>query len=275
MNAKRRPFLLLAAAATMLLASVGQVWADDFPGSKPDRRIIKTQQQVDELFEKGDYERAYFIYRNELAPLGDKYAQYMVGYMSIVGKGVVRDYIAGSAWYRLAAERGDENFTRARDEVLQLFNDEQRMQSDKKYAELRLLFSDAMIVVKLIEQDLDIVEDRVPGNTLTYSPADITAISNANRAKLADEAKDRIADRIQFLQEAAAVTEAMSAEEKARIEQALQRAQMQGIEPKRRSTRRASFPSFDDEQNYLSGRNPPDKISGNDDRTREAAPASP
>jgi hypothetical protein len=228
MNAKRRPFLLLAAAATMLFASVGQVWADDFPGSKPDRRIIKTQQQVDELFEKGDYERAYFIYRNELAPLGDKYAQYMVGYMNIVGKGVVRDYIAGSAWYRLAAERGDENFTRARDEVLQLFNDEQRMQSDKKYAELRVLYSDAMIVVKLIEQDLEIVEDRVPENTMTYSPADITAISNAERARLAKVARDRMRSRLEYVRDSVESGRFMATEELARIQQVEERAKNAG-----------------------------------------------
>ena len=32
-----------------------------------------------------------FIYREELAPLGDKYAQYMIGYMHEHGKGVDKD----------------------------------------------------------------------------------------------------------------------------------------------------------------------------------------
>ncbi|MGI9201000.1 MAG: hypothetical protein ACR2QL_08085, partial [Woeseiaceae bacterium] len=102
MKAQPRHLYQLLIATMFMMASVGYALADDFPGSKPDRRIIKTQQKVDSLFEKGDYDRAYFIYRQELAPLGDKYAQYMVGYMTIVGKGTAQDFIAGSAWYRLA-----------------------------------------------------------------------------------------------------------------------------------------------------------------------------
>ena len=167
MNAQPKLIIQLAIAAMFLVTSVGSVVADDFPGSKPDRRILKTQEKVDELFEKGDYERAYFIYREELVPLGDKYAQYMVGYMNMVGKGVPRDYIAGSAWYRLAAERGDESFSRARDEVWELFKDEQRIQSDKKYAEIRMDYSDAMIIANYIEKDLELIGRRLQRTTLS------------------------------------------------------------------------------------------------------------
>ena len=225
MSAKPRHFFQLAVATMFMLASVGYVWADDFPGSKPDRKIIKTQQMVDELFEKGDYERAYFIYRNELAPLGDKYAQYMVGYMNIVGKGTARDYIAGSAWYRLAAERGDKNFSRASDEVLQLFEEEQRLQSDKKYAELRLLFSDAMIITQLVEKDLDFVERRTTPNTGSYSgpenffSADVAALDSAERARLAGIARDRIRDRLAYLRDTIDSGRPMAADELARIRQ--------------------------------------------------------
>ncbi len=52
------------------------------------------QRKVDQLFERGDYERAYFIYRNELAPAGDKYAQYMVGFMHLTGMGIDEDPVA-------------------------------------------------------------------------------------------------------------------------------------------------------------------------------------
>ena len=46
-----------------------------FPGYEPDRKALDTQQKVDQLFDRGAFERAIVIYRDELAPLGDKYAQ--------------------------------------------------------------------------------------------------------------------------------------------------------------------------------------------------------
>lgn len=224
MNAKPRFLILLAIATLFVGTSVAAVAADDFPGSKPDRRILKTQQKVDELFEKGDYERAYFIYREELVPLGDKYAQYMVGYMNIVGKGVPRDYIAGSAWYRLAAERGDASFSRAQDEVWQRFDDEQRLQSDKKYAEIRLDYSDAMIIVRYIEQDLELVSRRAQRATLSNGLVDAQRQFDSVRPEQVEEAKQRIQSRLEFLRETIASGRPMAAAEIARIKEVEKRA---------------------------------------------------
>ncbi len=225
MNAQPKLIIQLAVAAMLMVASVGPVAADDFPGSKPDRRILKTQEKVDELFEKGDYERAYFIYREELVPLGDKYAQYMVGYMNMVGKGVPRDYIAGSAWYRLAAERGDENFSRARDEVWELFKDEQRIQSDKKYAEIRMDYSDAMIIVSYIEKDLELIGRRLQRSTLSNDLVSSQSQMDADRAQVAEEAQRRIPSRLTFLSDSIASGRPMAAAEIARIRDVEKRAQ--------------------------------------------------
>ncbi len=41
----------------------------------PDSRTMAAQDKVDALFDAGKFERAFFIYRNELVPVGDKYAQ--------------------------------------------------------------------------------------------------------------------------------------------------------------------------------------------------------
>ncbi len=201
MNAKPRLIIQLLIAAMFMVASVGSIAADDFPGSKPDRRILKTQEKVDELFDKGDYERAYFIYREELVPLGDKYAQYMVGYMNIVGKGVPRDYIAGSAWYRLAAERDDKNFLKARDEVWELFNDEQRILSDKRYAELRLQYSDAMIIANYIDKDLELLGRRAQRSALSNDLVGAQYGLNSGRPQNVEEVRERIASRLKFLQD--------------------------------------------------------------------------
>ena len=54
-----------------------------FPGDTPDQRTLRVQERVEELYEAGDFDRALLIYRDDLAPLGDKYAQYMVGFMHL------------------------------------------------------------------------------------------------------------------------------------------------------------------------------------------------
>lgn len=224
MKARPRLYYQLVVATMFLVASVGHVYAQDFPGGKLDRRIIKTQQKVDSLFEKGDYDRAYFIYRQELVPLGDKYAQYMVGYMTIVGKGTERDVIAGSAWYRLAAERGDKNFSKARDEILGYFSEEQRVSSDQAYSALRLQFSDAIIIAKLIEDDLGVISDRASSSSLAYSPTDTSTVDEEELARRAEQSMKRIQTRLTYLDYMMASGVITSAEEQARIEAVAQRA---------------------------------------------------
>jgi hypothetical protein len=66
-----------------------------------DTSTLRLQAKADNLYRKGHWERAHFIYVNELAAKGDKYSQYMAGYMCMHGKGVERDKIRASAWYRL------------------------------------------------------------------------------------------------------------------------------------------------------------------------------
>lgn len=225
MNAKPRLLIQLATAVMFMVTSVAAVAADDFPGSEPDRRILKTQQKVDELFEKGDYERAYFIYREELAPLGDKYAQYMIGYMNIVGKGVARNYIAGSAWYRLAAERGDASFSQARDEVWEQFDEELRNQSDIKYAELRLYYSDAMIIAAYVEKDLELISRHSQSSTLSNDLVDTQDQFDADPARVVEEARQRIQSRLDFLSDTIESGKPMAAAEIARIQDVEKRAQ--------------------------------------------------
>jgi TPR repeat protein len=148
----------------------------------------------------------------------------MVGYMNMTGKGVEKDYIAGLTWYRLAAERGDKNFSKARDEVWAAFNDEQRRQSNRMYGELRWQFSDAMIVAKLVEQDLAIVEQRVPENSLSLS-ADEDSVLTADQEELADTAKKRVEARLKYLRAALISTREMSVAETERIQELLARAE--------------------------------------------------
>jgi hypothetical protein len=148
---------LLSALIMVFTGLMSAVADENFPGQEPDRRVLRTQEKVDSLFEKGDYERAMFIYREELAPRGDKFAQYMIGYMYLTGKGVSQDIIEASAWYRLAAERGQEVFVGARDEVLMMLDDSALLHSDKAYRQLRSQLSDVALLSGMIQADLEIL----------------------------------------------------------------------------------------------------------------------
>lgn len=149
-------------ALVALLAT--SVHAQRVPGSwtdSPDSRTPRTlhvQRKVDELFESGEFDRAYFIYRNELAPLGDKYAQYMVGFMHLTGMGIEEDPVVASAWYRLAAERGTPEFVNVRNQLMRDLQAEDRPLSDRVYLQLRREFSDLVILLAAIKRDLSALE---------------------------------------------------------------------------------------------------------------------
>ena len=140
-------------------------------------RPLSLQVKVDRLFERGEYDRAYFIYRNELAPLGDKYAQYMVGYMHLTGMGADKDLALASAWYRLAAERGTPEFVAMRDQVMQELPSEQRVQSDAVYRELRRENSDLAVLLRSIKRHVHELQARA-GAGVTSTPASITVFSS-------------------------------------------------------------------------------------------------
>jgi TPR repeat protein len=140
-------FLLLAGA-------VDAAVAEPFPGVRPDKRLLNAQEKADQLYQKGDYDRALVVYRDDLARRGDKFAQYMVGYMYLAGQAVAQNAITATAWYRLAAERGEESFAHARDTLMDAMNDAQRRECDEMYVELREEFSDIVIVSSLIRDDL-------------------------------------------------------------------------------------------------------------------------
>ena len=119
-------------------------------------RTMRTQAKAESLYQRGDYKRAHFIYSSDLARQGDKYAQYMTGYMYLMGLGVEADPVKASAWYRIAAERRAPEFVTVRDQVLRTLNDEQRTRSDELYVELRKEYSDLLIIMELLVEDLEI-----------------------------------------------------------------------------------------------------------------------
>jgi hypothetical protein len=146
------PIQLLVLAFFAVDASA-ETSASSLSTDRNERELLSIQQKVDELFQQGEYERALFIYQHELAPLGDKYAQYMIGYMYLTGAGVAEDAVTASAWYRLAAERGNREFSAVRDDLLQRLDADGLAKSDEQYVELRKQYADIAILVRQIRKD--------------------------------------------------------------------------------------------------------------------------
>lgn len=152
---------MVAALLTFLWSSTaGAQSTGSVPEMPVDPRTQRVLDQAEEVYERTDYKRAFFIYRNELAPIGDKYGQYMVGFMYLTGKGVEEDRVAASAWYRLAAERGTPELVGARDQVMRSLSDEQRAESDKMYVELRKQYGDLVLLANAIREDYDVLRHR-------------------------------------------------------------------------------------------------------------------
>lgn len=177
--------------------------AGPFPGNAVDSKTMKIQERVEELFEEGEYKRAHFIYRNELAPIGDKYAQYMVGYMYLTGTGVQEDPVLASAWYRLAAERSYKEFLNERDQILSLFSDVDLVRSDTLYLELRRQYCDVVLLLDLIREDLDVVVEQT-GSRLAArgSPVmivDLRSGSSMSADQYFGQLSKRIEARLKFM----------------------------------------------------------------------------
>ncbi len=131
-----------------------------FPGTTPDSRTIRLQESVDELYLAGNFERALFIYEKDLAPQGDKYAQYMVGYMYLHAQGAEQDKARAFAWYRLAAERGESVLQRPQRKLIDSMSAAEIARSNNILADLRDSIGDMKLVTELIEQDLQILKER-------------------------------------------------------------------------------------------------------------------
>ena len=145
---------ILAVSALVLFAhpAAGQK-ASELSADLPDPQVLRIQQKVERLFVADEYERAFFIYVNELAPIGDKYAQYMVGFMHETGLGTSKDVIEASAWYRLSAERDTPEFVQIRDKMMGALDDTERAASDAKYASLRRIYGDLAVLMTSIKRD--------------------------------------------------------------------------------------------------------------------------
>ena len=192
-----RIYSLLIAFALLVPGLAVAEWAE-YPTDNMNSRTAQIQAKVESLYRRGDYKRAHFIYSKELAPLGDKYAQYMTGYMYLMGQGVEEDKIRASAWYRIAAERKTPEFLAVRDQLLRTLTKEQLTASDELYLDLRKRFSDLIIVMGLIVEDLPHLEVRRTGSRLSGGTGSVTVLDpNTGTAVSADHLRNRATRAVQ------------------------------------------------------------------------------
>lgn len=159
------PLLLLLSLATTVVAQTS-----DLPWAGHDSRTVRIQAKVESIYEQGDFERAHFLYVNELAPIGDKYAQYMAGYMYLRGQGVSQDPVKALAWYRLAAENGAAEFVAVRNQLMAQLSDEDLERSDAAYVALRQQYGDLAVVMSELRRDdavrnVEITGSRIKGGS--------------------------------------------------------------------------------------------------------------
>ena len=175
----------------VLLALSTAVADTDFPANAAGPSRIDIQRKVYGLFEDGQYERALIIYRKELAPTGDKFAQYMVGYMHLAGKGVDKDMPAAAAWFRLAAERREERFMRATENLYAELPLTQRLRADELFLELRRELGDANLLMSFLDEDIAALRARLRSPSLAQS-----AVDNTGNGSVSELAVVRLESRI-------------------------------------------------------------------------------
>jgi len=166
---------------------------------------MATQDKVDGLFDAGEFERAFFIYRNELAAVGDKYAQYMVGYMYLTGMGIEEDPILASAWYRLAAERGTPEFVAVRDQLLRNMTEEEMRRSDAEYIQLRAEYCDLVVLLSSLKRNVQEVEAKTGSRIQSENYAMTIIETSGVRVRSGSEyyrlLYSQIEDRLKLMQE--------------------------------------------------------------------------
>lgn len=173
-----------------------------FPGATADQGTMRAFDRVEKLYDQGDYERALLIYEKELAPLGDKYAQYMVGYMHLSGKSVPPDKASALAWYRLAAERGEPALVQARDNLRSTMSDEEVGRSNQIYVALWKKLGDTKLILDLIREDMKDLSVRTGSRIPGANSGRLTIVSMSGEDagdEYYEHLRDRINTRLEYL----------------------------------------------------------------------------
>lgn len=197
-----RAAMAIGVGSMLCVAAMAEGFSQ-FPGALADARTLDAQEQVESIYEAKEYERALLIYKEELAPIGDKYAQYMVGYMHLRGQGVEKSRPAALAWYRLAAERREPAILQARDSLFHRMSQEEIVESNRIFVELWRELGDNKLVLDLIRQDLKVLQARTGSRIANSSTSPITIVDvrrgDSSGDAYYDRVRRRVAMRMDFL----------------------------------------------------------------------------
>jgi len=192
-----------------------------FPGDPVDQRTRNIQERVEELYAVGNFRRALMIYENDLAPLGDKYAQYMVGYMHMNAQGTDEDRIEALAWYRLAAERGEPILERVRDELSAALSPSQLAVADRRVVELWRQLSDRVLILELIRRDMRILASRTGTRVIGSEPTGPTLVMRPSGELMGPtyytDLRKRLENRLAYLDAKVEISDDVLVEEIDRI----------------------------------------------------------
>jgi TPR repeat protein len=200
--------LVLALAAAAVTAQQETAPSDRevlFPDPAFDPHYQKLQRLADGYYEKGRYAKAYKIYAEDLALLGDKFAQYRAGYMSYTGQGVTADPPRGCAWMRLAAERGADQLTAASKQACAALDEAGLERARAIHGELSEEYGDRALLVRLIEEDRQQLKTvtgsrlgQTNAQTRVYDPGVRGSVNDAERYTTALE--QRIEARTRYIE---------------------------------------------------------------------------
>jgi hypothetical protein len=198
----RTPFLAVLLGFASCLVLAGEAYKQ-FPGAPLDERTMRTQERVEELYQQGEFARALMIFEEDLAPKGDKYAQYTIGYMHLNGQGTSPNSARALAWYRLAAERGAPALVEARDSLSAKLTAEEIAESSRIFAELWKKMGDNRILLDLILDDLSILKSRTGTRIPGAASGPLTVIdmsgSGAANERFYQEVEERLQTRLAYL----------------------------------------------------------------------------
>ena len=187
---------LLIAIVFAYAANAGAQMSSSDAGIGLDSRTLSVQAKAEDLFARGDFRRAHVIYLNDLAPIGDKYAQYMLGFMIGNGLGVDQDPLLASAWYRLAAERGEPaEFLAIRDESLAQLDAADRGRSDALYLGLCGKYSDIAISMREVREEFEELSQVLTGSRLGGTSSAVTVVEPRAGGSQSGDALIRRAER--------------------------------------------------------------------------------
>lgn len=234
---KTAPHILVCLQAALFLAATAHAQVYDiFPGEPVDQQTRAIQERVESVYESGDFERALLIYEKELAPIGDKYAQYMVGYMHLNAQGVPQDRAEALAWFRLAAERGEPLLEQMRDDLGAGLSAEEIAESDRMFVDLWRSMGDRALVMELIRRDMRILQaqtgTRIPGSPSSGPSLILRPSGESLGPNFYPELMSRLAARIAYLDSKVETNDAVLAAElrKIRAQEAAVKAELAAMQ---------------------------------------------